>query len=440
MGEFFPLGFLRDNTGMSKPAGVPDTGHVHEQYFFPLALGEAMGGFYVTASGSLIATLARDHGLTPQSFAPIGSAFGVAMVIVGVVAPWALRFGPVWPLRLAPVLVIAGTILLSWSPGVVVSLLGAVLACGGGALMSATSAANFVGSAGSKYLALLVGIASLVSISTTVLFAVVERLAPGGGRFTVWFVMLAALPALAVSWRLPAVPFAVFVRRAPGRSSSAPGVRGELMPVALGTDDGKSGSVTGGLETPASQATRLMFFCQLVRMVLLTGVEFGVYAWAVTRFEQLGASLALASALATAFAVGMTLGRFGGANFTHLFPSWYVFLGLGAFGTALAAYVPVVWVAVVGFLVSGVGVSCLYPIGAGEFTSLPGVVPRQVAAAISFVSGLGALLTPVLLGALLASVGLRVGFGVLLAFYAALAMLPRPGGGGRARQSSGNNE
>ena len=478
--------------------------HDQRKMLPPLAVGGAMGGFYATAAGSLIATLSRDLEVGVAQLAPLGSAFGVAMVVAGLVSWWGLRFGPVWFLRLTPLLVVLGTVLVAWSPNVAAALAGVILAALGGTMLSAAAAGTFIGAEGGKNLALTVGVASLVSITTTVLFALVERLFPGQGRLTVWFVMLVVAPTLVMAWRLPAVPFAVFMRghldspasvektvpaldsgrasasmaphesvaksaavpsqteqpgqpgqpgqtEQPGRfgQTGQPGQPGQTeqpnqpgQPGQLGQTEqpgrfGQTGQPgqPGQTEQPGQpgrfgQPTRrghsMLFYCQILRLILQSGVEFAVYAWAVTRFTQLDVSLAAASGLATSFAVGMALGRLGGAGFTHRWMAWYVFLGLGAGGTALAAYVPVVWIAVLGFFISGVGASCLYPISASEFSGMPGIRSHRAAAIIEVLSGFGALGTPVVLGVLLGLIGLQAGFAVLLGFYAVLAVLPRP--------------
>lgn len=418
--------------------------HDQRKMLPPLAVGGAMGGFYATAAGSLIATLSRDLEVSVAQLAPLGSAFGVAMVVAGLVSSWGLRFGPVWFLRLTPLLVVLGTVLVAWSPNVVAALAGVILAALGGTMLSAAAAGTFIGAEGGKNLALTVGVASLVSITTTVLFALVERLFPGQGRLTVWFVMLVVAPTLVMAWRLPAVPFAVFMR---GHLDSPASVEKSVPALDSGRASAsmaphesvaKSAAVPSQTEQPGQpeqpgrfgQPTRrghsMLFYCQILRLILQSGVEFAVYAWAVTRFTQLDVSLAAASGLATSFAVGMALGRLGGAGFTHRWMAWYVFLGLGAGGTALAAYVPVVWIAVLGFFISGVGASCLYPISASEFSGMPGIRSHRAAAIIEVLSGFGALGTPVVLGVLLGLVGLQAGFAVLLGFYAVLAVLPRP--------------
>ncbi|PNL42452.1 MFS transporter [Mobiluncus mulieris] len=442
--------------------------HDQRKMLPPLAVGGAMGGFYATAAGSLIATLSRDLEVGVAQLAPLGSAFGVAMVVAGLVSSWGLRFGPVWFLRLTPLLVVLGTVLVAWSPNVAAALAGVILAALGGTMLSAAAAGTFIGAEGGKNLALTVGVASLVSITTTVLFALVERLFPGQGRLTVWFVMLVVAPTLVMAWRLPAVPFAAFMRghldspalvekTVPaldsGRASASmaphesvtksaavpsqteqPGQPGQTEQPGRFGQPGQPGQ-PGQTEQPGQpgrfgQPTRrghsMLFYCQILRLILQSGVEFAVYAWAVTRFTQLDVSLAAASGLATSFAVGMALGRLGGAGFTHRWMAWYVFLGLGAGGTALAAYVPVVWIAVLGFFISGVGASCLYPISASEFSGMPGIRSHRAAAIIEVLSGFGALGTPVVLGVLLGLVGLQAGFAVLLGFYAVLAVLPRP--------------
>ncbi|NMX03057.1 MFS transporter [Mobiluncus mulieris] len=424
--------------------------HDQRKMLPPLAVGGAMGGFYATAAGSLIATLSRDLEVSLAQLAPLGSVFGAAMVVAGLVSSWGLRFGPVWFLRLTPLLVVLGTVLVAWSPNVAAALAGVILAALGGTMLSAAAAGTFIGAEGGKNLALTVGVASLVSITTTVLFALVERLFPGQGRLTVWFVMLVVAPTLVMAWRLPAVPFAVFMRGhldSPASvEKSVPALDSERASASMAPHESvaKSAAVPSQTEQPSQtelpgqseqpgrfgQPTRrghsMLFYCQILRLILQSGVEFAVYAWAVTRFEQLDVSLAAASGLATSFAVGMALGRLGGAGFTHRWMAWYVFLGLGAGGTALAAYVPVVWIAVLGFFISGVGASCLYPISASEFSGMPGIRSHRAAAIIEVLSGFGALGTPVVLGVLLGLVGLQAGFAVLLGFYAVLAVLPRP--------------
>lgn len=424
--------------------------HDQRKMLPPLAVGGAMGGFYATAAGSLIATLSRDLEVSVAQLAPLGSAFGVAMVVAGLVSSWGLRFGPVWFLRLTPLLVVLGTVLVAWSPNVAAALAGVILAALGGTMLSAAAAGTFIGAEGGKNLALTVGVASLVSITTTVLFALVERLFPGQGRLTVWFVMLVVAPTLVMAWRLPAVPFAVFMRghldspasvekTVPaldsGRASASMAPHESVAKSAAVPSQTEQPGQPGQTEQPGQpgrfgQPTRrghsMLFYCQILRLILQSGVEFAVYAWAVTRFTQLDVSLAAASGLATSFAVGMALGRLGGAGFTHRWMAWYVFLGLGAGGTALAAYVPVVWIAVLGFFISGVGASCLYPISASEFSGMPGIRSHRAAAIIEVLSGFGALGTPVVLGVLLGLVGLQAGFAVLLGFYAVLAVLPRP--------------
>ena len=84
------------------------------------------------------------------------------------------------------------------------------------------------------------------------------------------------------------------------------------------------------------------------------------------------------------------------------------------------------WGVVAGVGVAGLGFSCLYPIVSTDFSSLPGMRPQVVAVYVSGLSGVGALVSPLVLGVLLDDFGLRGGFGVLAACFVALALLPRP--------------
>ena len=346
------------------------------------------------------------------------------MLVSGLLAPWVMRNGPVWSLRLAPLLVLLGTAMVAWSPSIVVSLVGVTLACLGGSTVSAAVAGTFVGTEGTKYLSLTVGISSSVSIATTVVFALVERVFPGFGRMALWFVLLMAVPTLVWGWRLPAVPFRKVLQKglsAPTQSSSATGAAGSDAPTPAAAE-----VPPGNPSTSSVKPSKWLLISQILRLILTAGVEFAMYAWAVTRLRELGVELALASGLATAFAIGMAVGRLGGAAFARRYWAWWGFVGLGFFGTAAVAFVPSVGVAVVGLSISGVGVSCLYPISATEFSGLPGVHKEYAAAVISSLSGIGAIVTPLLLGLLLAALGLHFGFLVLLGFYVLMVFLPRP--------------
>lgn len=380
----------------------PGIWHDQRRMLPPLTVGLMIGGFYVTAAGSLIATLSRDLRVSPASLAFLGSAFGVGMLVSGLAAPFLLRYGPVWNLRFAPLLAAIGTLLTLWSLNAAVAITGVTLACFGATLVTSAVAGTFTGVEGGKYLALVNGVSSAVSILTTILIALVERLFPGFGRLAVLFAFIAIIPTFILAWRLPAVPFATFIK--------------PLKAVE---------------ESPAEvtrKAPKSLLAWQIVRLILVAGVEFAMYAWAVTRLQQVGLDLAAASAFATAFAVGMALGRIFGARFTALRPAWYVFLALGALGTALTAYSPLTWSVTGGLVLAGLGVSCLYPIGASEFSGLPGVKAHNAAGVISILSGTGALVTPLLLGILLNAIGLQMSFAVLLVFYAALLVIPRPRG------------
>ena len=407
------------------PANVgPEIWHNQKRMFPPMAIGLSMAGFYVTAAGSLIATLSRDLGVKPETLNWLGAAYGFGMLVSGLLAPWVMRNGPVWSLRLAPLLVLLGTAMVAWSPSIVVSLVGVTLACLGGSTVSAAVAGTFVGTEGTKYLSLTVGISSSVSIATTVVFALVERVFPGFGRMALWFVLLMAVPTLVWGWRLPAVPFRKVLQKglsAPTQSSSATGAAGSDAPTPAAAE-----VPPGNPSTSSVKPSKWLLISQILRLILTAGVEFAMYAWAVTRLRELGVELALASGLATAFAIGMAVGRLGGAAFARRYWAWWVFVGLGFFGTAAVAFVPSVGVAVVGLSISGVGVSCLYPISATEFSGLPGVHKEYAAAVISSLSGIGAIVTPLLLGLLLAALGLHFGFLVLLGFYVLMVFLPRP--------------
>lgn len=379
----------------------------NQRVIFPfMAVGLSMGGFYVTSAGPLISTLSRDLQVSPASLSWLGSAYGVAMVVAGLTAPLLLRNGPVWSLRLAPALILCGIPLLLWAPNAGTAIVGTQLACLGGGLISAAVPATFTGQAGTKYLAWTTSVASGVSILTTVLFGATEKILPGYGRFAVLFSLIPVLFTLVSAWRLPALPLHQAFKPKPETLDTH---------TSLNTPP-----------PPRPRPSRVLLGAQVLRIILVAAVEFAIYAWAVSRLVEVGATLSLASTLATIFAVGMTLGRALGAPIAAKPQAWLGFTVLSLVGTLLVGYVPQLWAVVAGLGLAGLGISCLYPIVSTDFSSLPGMRPQVVAVYVSGLSGVGALVSPLVLGALLDDFGLRGGFGVLAACFVALALLPRP--------------
>lgn len=381
-------------------------------------------GFYLTMAGSAMAILARDLGKPVAALALIGSMYGIALIMHGVAAPFTLRYGPVWLLRFAPMLVIIGLMLLVWCPNLGVVLAGAMIAAIGTASSSVINAATFPGSEGVSYLSVVAGIASATSIATTVIFAAFERAVPGSGRFALVLMVIPSVVMLVWAWRLPAVPLGVFLAKPTNPAFVRPIANGENMGVPHSTER-NSGSGASAQPT-RSKASRAIVLAQVARVVLIAGVEYPFYAWSVEKITSLGEPLAVGSAVATAFAIGMALGRIFGAPLLKNRHSIPVFLMLGITGSVLTGYGSNLWVVTGGLLIAGIGVSCLFPIGASDFSSLPGIAAHKASGAVMVLSGVGGLVTPLVLGVLLTALGIEAGFALIATLFVLLLVIPRP--------------
>ena len=386
----------------------------------PVAImGALAGGFYLTMAGPIMAILARDLTVDVTSLALIGSMYGIAMIINGAGAPFTLRYGPVWLLRSSPILTIAGLLLLVWCPNLPVVMLGAALSALGTSVSSIVNPAMFPGKKGVRYVAIATGVASSTSIATTVIFAVAEWIAPGSGRFALLLMVIPSIVLFVQVMRFPTVALRTFLAR---RMDPA------FNDLLAAFESAESSAAPEAAQKPEKDAkpTKSIVAFQVVRMILIAGVEFAFYAWGVERLRQVGVSLATASALATLFAIGMAVGRTGGARFLANRWAAYAFETAGLIGAALTGFGPNPVVVSIGLLVAGLGVSCLFPIGATDYSGLPGIVPRKATATINILSGTGALVIPLALGWILAVAGLQVGFGLLIVMFAALLVIPRP--------------
>lgn len=114
--------------------------------------------------------------------------------------------------------------------------------------------------------------------------------------------------------------------------------------------------------------------------------------------ETLGASAGVAAAGYSVFAMAMTVGRLtGSAVLARLGATRALVAGgaLGAVGMLLGALAPTLWLALVGFVLTGLGLANVFPITIGTAGQLAG--PRGVAAASTIGYG-GMLAGPVAIG------------------------------------------
>ncbi len=260
---------------------------------------------------------------------------------------------------------------------------------------------------------------------------------------------LAAAPAIGADWRigylLPVLPVAaglllILLLHAPVRASmhsaaaaaddAERGGRDDGADDADDSDDSDRGGSRGGVEPPARSLVAVGFEPgrlpgRWADVLLAVSVEFCLVFWAAAAFRDWhGAGPAAAPALATAFLLGMALGRVAAARLTTgRHPSAVVIAACGAAVGGFAAFwaSPSTAVAAVGLLLTGAGVALLYPVSLARLVAAWPHARDRAAARGALASGLAIGVAPLLLARLADVVGLRAAYLIVPALLTALA-------------------
>jgi MFS family permease len=170
-------------------------------------------------------------------------------------------------------------------------------------------------------------------------------------------------------------------------------------------------------------------------VVLAVSVEFCFVIWAVARLLATDVPAGTAALLASAFPIGMAVGRtIGPENLRRLVRPVNLRRGsallpggvLAAAGTLLVTTFDSPVMVTVGLALAGLGVATLYPIVLADLISIPGVSPAHLASLSAFASGTAILLAPAALAALAGILDLRTAFLIPLPLLAILLLIHRP--------------
>nr|WP_255308375.1 MFS transporter [Streptomyces marincola] len=184
-------------------------------------------------------------------------------------------------------------------------------------------------------------------------------------------------------------------------------------------DTGRGDGVGGLLGGPVRRLVLLLGFIALCT----TYGEGALADWSTLHLrESLEAGPGLAAAGYAVFALAMTIGRLtGSATVERLGQRRTLVLGgaTAAVGMLVASLAPTVWLALGGFVVTGLGLANIFPITIGRAGQLAG--PRGVAAASTLGYG-GMLLGPVVIGFLADWFGLAAALTTVAMLAAVAAM------------------
>ncbi|MFR9725604.1 MFS transporter [Streptomyces sp. MS19] len=169
-------------------------------------------------------------------------------------------------------------------------------------------------------------------------------------------------------------------------------------PAADGTAADGTAARRNGPGPAGSHARRLVVVLGFIALCSAYG-EGALADWSALHLkESLDASAGVAAVAYSVFAGAMTVGRLtGSAMLRRLGQSTSLVLGgaTAAVGMLVGALAPTVWLALAGFVLTGLGLANIFPIALGQAGAVAG--PRGVAAASTLGYG-GMLLGPVAIG------------------------------------------
>ena len=295
------------------PAPVPGGGRLTGERAVDLQVAMAMiaVGFFVASMGAVVAILAAEFAVAPESLSWVGSTFGLGLLVVAVTGRWLLGRGPRVALAGSAVTFTVGTLLVALSADLGLEGVGA-------AVMVLVAPVMLIANADVR-LTRVNAIASLIGIAASPLIGAIAGTGVSGRLGLLVLVPVqAALLWLLASSRPP--------RRDQARDAS-----GTAATASAGA------AATGGATEerprlrPATAARRWL------AIVMAVSVEFCYVVWGVSRLLAAGLDTTVAAMLGIAFPIGMTLGRFAGPWLIRRVPAVPFGAALAIIGTLLVA-------------------------------------------------------------------------------------------------------
>lgn len=377
-------------------AGTPRTGGPWwTGVTFRVDLAMANVGFYVSSIGVVIVVLAGDLGLPLAQLAWVGSTFGYGLITMALAGPFVLRLGPNRVLALSAAALGVGSVLLAFSAGAVPAYVGAVMQGVGAAGLVLVSPGLVHGPDAEKKLTQANAAASVAGILAPLLLGL-AAMTGLGGRLPL-LLMAAAMAVLGV------------VALLAGREEQAAvQVVAEVSPVRL---------------------SRVEAGRRWLALVSAVAVEFCFVVWGVARLTTMGIGRGEAALIATAFPLGMAVGRLLGSWLIAKLPMVPVGSAVTAAGTLLVVLVDAWPVVGLGQFLAGLGLATLYPILLARLMHTPGLRPEVGASLGALASGTAITVAPAVLAVLATVVDLRIAFLLPLPILIGMLLLygrPRP--------------
>jgi hypothetical protein len=371
------------------------------------ALSLAGLGFAIAGLGACVALLARDLDESTDRLAVLPSAFAVGLLLIAAVGSIVLRTDAKLPvLRVGALVCAAGAVLLAVAGNLVVALAGGLFVGLGGALMILVVPMMLSGPRAALRIARANAISSTTGIFAPLVIGTLDSVGPTG-RLAM---LLAAVPLVLL------VPLTRCYQADGAGIPVSPandvvvGRAGGLSLMTGGTGRRPWGSVFGGWS----------------RVVLAVAVEFCFVIWAVARMLATDLPAGKAALLASAFPIGMAVGRVIGPVKVRRVSALLPAAVLAAVGTVLVTAFNTPVPVAIGLGVAGLGVATMYPIVLADLISIPGVSPAHLASLSACASGVAILLAPAALAALAGVLELRAAFLIPLPLLVLMLLIRRP--------------
>lgn len=368
--------------------------------------------------GPVTPLIAQQLGIPLQEAGLIGVALAAGVVIGGLVGPTVLqRVGRTRTGIGAALGLAVGSGLLALVDGLLGVVAAVLLASATGSVLMTVATAALAdrhGSAGPRAITEANAAAAWVGVLSPLLIGAVVGLG-WGWRPAAVAVALAGLVMAAILLRHP-------VAEGPRADHGLVGADSVLV-----ADDEPATSNGSG-------ALSRTFFVSLVAVVAAVGAEISLNFWGgVLIAENTGSDLAVTTALLAVLIGGIAIGRTLGSGLARRFPVphlVYVSLALSLLGFLTVWVAPTIPLAIAGLLLTGLGYALLFPLTSSLALQHAAGQPDRAMSIVAIVIGVTLGAAPFLLGALAASVGVRVGFlivpALLLAGGAAIRIANQP--------------
>lgn len=357
-----------------------------------LEVGVALAavGYYVSAMGAVVATLATEFNVPAESLSWVGSTYGVGLIVAAVAGRWLLSRGPrpaligcaisflvgtlLVALPASLPLIFAGTLIQSIAASVLILLAPVILATDIDIRLTRGNA-----------------IASLVGITASPLIGAIAGTGVSGRLG-----LLVIVPMLV--WLLWMV-------------LASPASHADPAPAAADTPE------------PVDRARPATVARRWFAIVMAVSVEFCYVVWGVTRLRATGLDTSTAAILGIAFSIGMTTGRFAGPWVIRRLPAVPFGASVAIVGTLLVSLTNTWPTVAAGLVIAGLGVATMYPVTLSRLMGVPGLSPAHGASLGAFASGTAIVAAPIALAALAGVVDVRLAFLIPIPLLVTLVLL-----------------